>query len=97
MTMAFGIVLIIIGIALFTTGFIHGSITLLNKEYNAQLPNDTIQFTTPNSPYSVTFTNDYEIVNGSLIVHSYYTRNLFGKYRYINDELGSSEYTIYNK
>ncbi len=69
--------------------------TLANDGYDATLPSDTVQFTTSNIPYRITYTNDYTIENGILIVRSYYTENAFGHYRYIQDAIASPEYTIY--
>jgi hypothetical protein len=61
--------------------------------YNEKLPNNAIWFTASEVEGRV-YTNDYKIEDGYLIVYSYYRKNLFGKYDYIDLPVISSNFTI---
>jgi hypothetical protein len=88
-------------ILLFVTVIIATSIAVTlgihdaNKGYDAVLPDDAVRVIMPNIPYKYAYTNDYDITSGILIVHSYYTENIYGHYKLVIGDIASPEYSIF--
>jgi len=86
------LIVIIVGITVGTIVFVNIS---SDKEYNATLPSNAVQFSMPNMPYKFEYTNDYTVDSSGLTVYSFYTENINGHYKYIKQTSHSTEYTLY--